>query len=163
MASRFAADSLTAIDFEELAAEVVDAIAELPAGLTRHGEIMDPVTLILTALAAGAAAGLQGTAGEAIKDLYAGLKARLRAKLQGNEPAEAQLTAVADGRAPDARALEPYLRAGAADDELVRLARELMTRLDPDGARAGKYTVTVTGGKGVVIGDNASVTMNFND
>ena len=35
---------------------------------------MDPLTLIVTALVAGASAGLQGTATDFIKDTYAGLK-----------------------------------------------------------------------------------------
>jgi hypothetical protein len=36
---------------------------------------MDPVTLIVAALAAGAAAGLKPTAEQAVKDAYAGVKA----------------------------------------------------------------------------------------
>ena len=36
---------------------------------------MDPVTLILTALAAGAASGLQDAASAAVQSAYAGLKA----------------------------------------------------------------------------------------
>jgi len=35
--------------------------------------------------------------------------------------------------------------------------------VDPAGSEAGKYDVRITGGKGIVVGDNASVTMNFNN
>ena len=41
---------------------------------------MDPLTLIVTALAAGAAAGLKPTAEQAVKDAYEGLKALIRRK-----------------------------------------------------------------------------------
>jgi hypothetical protein len=46
---------------------------------------------------------------------------------------------------------------------LLRAARALLEQVDPEGARGGKYNVTVTGGKGVVVGDQATVTMNFGD
>ena len=41
---------------------------------------MDPVSLIVTALATGAAAALKDTAGEAVKDAYSGLKSLLDAQ-----------------------------------------------------------------------------------
>ena len=39
---------------------------------------MDPITLIVTALAAGAALGVQDTASAMVKDAYAGLKALVK-------------------------------------------------------------------------------------
>ena len=42
---------------------------------------MDPITLIVTALAAGAALGITDTASSAIKDAYAGLKALVKKRL----------------------------------------------------------------------------------
>jgi hypothetical protein len=45
------------------------------------GKMMDPLTLILSALTAGAAA--QAVAGDAIKDAYAGLKSHLQQKFMG--------------------------------------------------------------------------------
>jgi hypothetical protein len=41
---------------------------------------MDPITLIVIALAAGAAAGLKPTAEQAVKDAYAGVKALIQRK-----------------------------------------------------------------------------------
>src|SRR5215469_16449898 len=55
--------------------------------------VMDPITLILTALVTGAAASIQATASEAVKDAYAGLKTLLQRKLAGNPEAELALTA----------------------------------------------------------------------
>ena len=44
---------------------------------------MDPVTLILTALAAGAALGVKDTASAAVKDAYEGLKALVKKRFAG--------------------------------------------------------------------------------
>ena len=44
---------------------------------------MDPITLIVTALAAGAALGVTDTASQTVKDAYAGLKALVRKRLGG--------------------------------------------------------------------------------
>lgn len=44
---------------------------------------MDPVTLVLTALVAGASAGLSGTATQAISEAYTGLKQLLRRRFAG--------------------------------------------------------------------------------
>ena len=53
---------------------------------------MDPVTLIITALTAGAAAGGQSVVTDAIKDAYAGLKVLIKRKFAGKPSAEVALT-----------------------------------------------------------------------
>ena len=53
---------------------------------------MDPITLIVSALAAGAALGLQDTASAMVKDAYASLKALVRRRLGGDPGAELVLT-----------------------------------------------------------------------
>ncbi|HEX6483846.1 MAG TPA: hypothetical protein VF043_33780 [Ktedonobacteraceae bacterium] len=53
---------------------------------------MDPLTLILTALTAGAAVGEQAVVSDAIKDAYNGLKALIQRKFAGKPSAEAALT-----------------------------------------------------------------------
>ena len=52
---------------------------------------MDPISLIIAALAAGAIAGVKDTAGQAVKDAYAGLKALVHRRFAGNRDAEAAL------------------------------------------------------------------------
>ena len=47
---------------------------------------MDPVSLIVTALAASAVAGAQNTATEAVKDAYTGLKELLRHRFAIDRP-----------------------------------------------------------------------------
>ena len=53
-----------------------------PSRMKGVGE-MDPITLIVAALAAGAAAGLGDTASQAIKDAYAGLKGLIKRRFAG--------------------------------------------------------------------------------
>ena len=126
---------------------------------------MDPVSLIVAALAAGASAAFQDTARDVVKDAYAGLKSRVRRRL-ADEP-EATAVFTQHEEAPDEwqAALERELgRVGiAADEEVVRAAQELLAAIDPEGARTGKYNVTISGGKGIVVGDHAHVTMTFDD
>jgi hypothetical protein len=116
---------------------------------------MDPITLIVTALAAGAALGITDTASSAIKDAYAGLKALVRKRLGGRPGAELVLArheqAPQTWRAPLMAELD---EAGAGHDtDLVAAAEALMHLVDEAGARAGKYTVDVRGAQGVQIGD----------
>jgi hypothetical protein len=126
---------------------------------------MDPISLILTALAAGASTALKDTAGSAIKDGYAALKALVRRRFANAPAADRALQAVESETEPAPAVLKQTLEDTGADrdEELLRAARTLLEQIDPAGAKAGKYNVTISGGKGAVVGDNASVTMNFND
>jgi hypothetical protein len=126
---------------------------------------MDPISLIIAALAAGAIAGVKDTAGQAVKDAYAGLKALIRRRFSGNPEAEAALGQAERQPESDQAPLAQHLQAaGAADDEeLIRAAQAVLKQADPAGAGTGKYDVRITGGKGIVVGDSATVTMNFND
>jgi hypothetical protein len=126
---------------------------------------MDPISLIVTALAAGASAAVRDTASQAVKDGYTGLKAVIMRKL-GSSPTAKEIIerheeAPEVWEKPLAAELE---KAGVGDDdEVIRLAEELMAKDDPAGARAGKYKVTIVGSKGVTVGDHAHVEMTFTD
>ena len=116
---------------------------------------MDPVTLIVTALGAGAGAGLKDTASAAINDAYQGLKALVRKRFAGRPVAEVALTehetAPVIWQAPLTAELT---KAGAATDEtLIAAAQALMTLIDAAGSRSGKYTVDLRGSQGVQLGD----------
>jgi hypothetical protein len=118
---------------------------------------MDPVTLIVTALAAGAALGITESASSAVKDGYAGLKALVRDRLGGGPGAELALArheqAPETWRAPLMAELE---QAGAGSDaRLVAAAGTLMRLIDEDCGRAEKYSVDARGAQGVQIGDHA--------
>jgi hypothetical protein len=116
---------------------------------------VDPVTLIVTALAAGAALGVTDTASSAVKDAYAGLKALVRKRLAGRPDAEVVLAR--HEQSPDtwrAPLLEELGQAGAASDPgLLAAAQALLRLIDEAGTKAGKYTVDARGAQGVVTGD----------
>ena len=117
---------------------------------------MDPVTLIVTALAAGAAAGVTESVSSAVKDAYASLRALVKKRLAGPPDAELVLTrhetSPETWQAPLAAVLE---EAGAEDDtDLVAAAQALMSLMDKTGTRAGKYTVDTRGAYGVQVGDH---------
>lgn len=121
---------------------------------------MDPVTLIVAALAAGASAGaisaLQDDVKDAVKSAYAKLRGLVKKKVAGNQAAEVALAEYdADPATWEAPLTAKLKQAGAADDaDLVAAARALMDLVDQAGARAGKYSVTIKDSKGVQVGDN---------
>lgn len=112
---------------------------------------MDPVTLIVAALVAGATAAFKDVGSNVVKDAYAGLKALVKRAFGGSATTTEEL----DKESPDKAMLEQQVRAsGAADDKaIVDRARELMRLVDPAGAAQGKYNVTVSGGIVGNIGD----------
>ena len=117
---------------------------------------MDPVTLIVTALAGGAASALQDGASSAVKDAYARVKALVKQRFAGRPKAELVLAeyeaAPQTWEAPLAAELSAADAEGNAD--LVEAAQALMRLIDEPGSLAGKYTVSVHGGQGVQVGDH---------
>ena len=117
---------------------------------------MDPITLIVTALAAGAALGAQDTASAMVKDVYAGLKALVKKRLGGGPGAE--LVLAKHEQAPEtwqAPLMAELAETGAdGDPDLIAAAQALLDLADEAGRRAGKYTVDVRGTQGVQIGDH---------
>ena len=126
---------------------------------------MDPASLVVTALGAGASAALTDTASQAVKDAYAALKSLLKTRLAGR-PAAAEM--IDQAHAVPESSDDPLRKAletadVAADQELIRAAEHLLTLTDPHGTRSGKYNVHISGSKGIVIGDHAQITMTFSD
>jgi hypothetical protein len=116
---------------------------------------MEPVSLILAALLAGATKGVGETAGSAVRDAYTGLRELLRRKLAGKPAADSAIEEYTTDPESWRPALEAYLRQVGADSdgEIITAAEAVMEEADPDGARAGKYTVDLRGAQGVQIGD----------
>jgi hypothetical protein len=128
---------------------------------------VDPITLIVAAVVAGAAAGLQDTAGSVIKDGYAALKSLIRSRFGHRDHAIDEQLAAADqkpGTTP-AQLAELLRSAGAgSDQDLVRAARALLAQADPDGTwqRQVRDNITISNSTGVVGTNTGTVTMNFN-
>jgi hypothetical protein len=125
-----------------------------PAG--ERGMGMDPITLIVTALAAGAAQGLKDSASSVVRDAYARLKALVKRRLASRPDGEVVLAR--HEKAPEtwqAPLIAELGQAGADHDaDLVAAAQTLMNLVDEAGARAGKYAVDAHGAQGVQIGDH---------
>lgn len=116
---------------------------------------MDPITLIVTALAAGAALGVKDSASSLVRDAYVGLKAMVRKRL-GNGP-DADVVLAKHEQAPEtwqAPLMAELAQAGAdRDSELIAAAQALLQLAGkPEGP--GKYTVDVRGAHGVQVGDH---------
>ena len=124
---------------------------------------MDPVTLIVTALAAGAASALQDGTAQAVKDAYTRLRALVNKRFRDRPKAELVLAeheaAPETWEAPLAAELDA---AGAATDaDLVAAAQALMGLVDEAGSGSGKYTVMVRDSQGVQVGDHNTQTNTF--
>lgn len=119
---------------------------------------MDPLTLIIAALAAGASRGLTDTAADAVGDLYGRLKAAISQKFERNAKAEAALADYGDDPKIFEKPLQKYLKETDAitDTSIVDLAQALLAQADPQGAKVGKYNVDVRGAQNVLIGDNGT-------
>src|SRR5688572_10034392 len=106
---------------------------------------MDPVTLIVAALAAGASAGVTDAVSQGIKDAYVGLKSLVLRRVK-DQPA-GEVAVIEHEKDPDtwsAPLAKTLTTAGADQDpELLTAAERLMVLLDPTGAQAGQYTVNI--------------------
>lgn len=124
---------------------------------------MDPVSLIVAALAAGAVAGAQDTASQGVKDAYAGLKRVVTRLFDGRASGETALERHESRPEEWQAALEAELIEVDAgqDPQVVAAAHRVMALIDPSGSQAGKYSVDVRGAQGVVVGDGNVQTNTF--
>jgi hypothetical protein len=127
------------------------------------GVAVDPVTLIVAALAAGAAHGVSESASAAVTDAYESLKAKVAGWFGGSAAREVVLVEHENSpdtwQAPLAAALTET--GAAADPAVVKAAQLLMALLDAPGTRSGKYRVDVRGAQGVQVGDRNTQTNTF--
>ncbi len=125
---------------------------------------MEPITLILGALAAGALAAVQDSAGQAVKDAYAGFKSLLQRRLGGSDAGAVALREYE--RQPEAWGppLGAELTASGADrdDVVLAAARALLDQVHADPACAKVFQNQFHGPvHGFVQGDHNQVTMTF--
>jgi len=137
---------------------------------------VDPLSLIVSALVAGAAAAGKDVTSNAIKDAYKGLKKLLTERFHhkgANQAPTSGSTAVdpvavleAHEAKPDtwAAPLHDALSATGADrdQEILAAAQALLDQVDPQGSAAGKYRIDLRGAQGVQVGDRGQMTVNIN-
>ncbi|HYV92639.1 MAG TPA: hypothetical protein VE978_12665 [Chitinophagales bacterium] len=125
---------------------------------------MDPITLIVSSLAAGAASGLKPTAEKVVKDAYEGIKAFIKKKF-GEKVSTDDLERKPDSESKQASLKEDLESAGASQDqELLDKAKQLIKIVEQhDPAIYGVYlkdikgrnldldTIQIEGGTGVRI------------
>lgn len=106
---------------------------------------MDPIALILAALAAAAG----DTAAAPVRDAHAALMAQLRMRLAGQAGGEAALASYERSAQGWEATLGAELAAAGADRDkgLLTEAQAVMSVADAPGWRAGKYTIQLPGGQ----------------
>jgi hypothetical protein len=104
---------------------------------------MDPITIIVTALVAGIAAGATSVAEEAVKEAYAGLKGLILRKF-GRQRAVAQAVKLVE-EDPEAAGRKEFLKGeleatdAAKDTEVLAAAKELLALLQPETADSRQH------------------------
>lgn len=129
---------------------------------------MDPITLIVAALAAGASAGvidaLKDDAKDTAKSAYAKLRGLAKKRVAGRPHGELALAEYesAPQKWEGLLAVELTESGAANDSGLVAAAKALMDLIDQAGAKSGKYNVTIKDSKGVQVGDQGFQINTFN-
>ncbi|WIX90320.1 hypothetical protein [Amycolatopsis sp. DG1A-15b] len=127
------------------------------------------VDVVLTALTAGAAAGLKDTATSAVKDSYTALRTRTLKVLKtgranGAETGTTVEQLVADPAEHRQDLIEILAAAKPAEvAELAEAAQTVLSALDSGNSTAGKFTVYADNAKGIVVGDHTVANFTFTD
>lgn len=125
---------------------------------------MEPISLILTALIAGATAATKDTASVAVKDAYEGLKALIKKKFKQDALAQAMVEA----KPEEIKQAEGLLKTKIAavgidkDEEILKAAEAIMKRENPEAFQDVQHNTTanVQGNVTGVAGTNSG-TINF--
>jgi hypothetical protein len=126
---------------------------------------MEPITLILTALATGVAAGTASASESAIRDAYTGLKTLIQRRFAGKDKAQHVLEEYIDDPSTYEKPMAKQLQeTGAAEDEsIIRAAQILMATAKPDQAAQGAFNIKVKGNVYSLVQNNqGEVTNTFN-
>jgi disulfide oxidoreductase YuzD len=110
---------------------------------------MEPISVILAALAAGAVAAAKDTAGTAVKDAYEGLKALIKKKFAEKGKTDDSDIVDKHEKKPDSEGVKTLLKEELLeakidrDAEVIKTAEELLKQLKPEEFAAGKYNINV--------------------
>lgn len=116
---------------------------------------MDPISLIIEALAAGAAAALKDTAGKAIKEGYVALKSAIKRAWSDPETSDVLLNEYEKDPETYQKPIEKKLKEKKLDDnqDIIALAQAVLKQTDPEGHAKGKYQVTISHSQKFQVGD----------
>ena len=118
---------------------------------------MDPLSMVTSAVIMGAAAAVQDTAGQAVKDAYGALKTLIARKFARAGGALDQLEQKPDSQNRQGVLREELEDAGAAADaEVQAAARRLLALLEaPQATGSESYHASVKGGGAIAQGKGA--------
>ena len=123
---------------------------------------MDPISLVIAALAAGALAGAKDTAGTVVEDSYQALKGLIKKKFAGEPKAEMVLEEHAtDPETYEAPLKKKLSEAGVdRDEEIIKAAQELLKQEKPEESASGKFNTQIAGDFKGIQGDISGGTVN---
>ena len=124
---------------------------------------MEPISLILTALVAGAAK----AAGDTVPDAYNALKTLIKRRFESQGKSDS--VTILDKYEKKPEKTKPLLEdelteAGAdQDEEIIKLAQKLLEQLNPQEAVEGKFNIQISGGtvQGLTQQNTGTITQNF--
>jgi cell division septum initiation protein DivIVA len=120
---------------------------------------MEPVSMIIAALGAGAIAATKDTAGTVVKDAYQGLKTLIKKKFEGDVLGQAMVDAKPEEIKQAEGLLKDKITKAAADQdqEIIKLAQDLLDKIkeQPGGQEIINQTQTNTM-SGNTIGGNVN-------
>lgn len=125
--------------------------------------MIDPISLILAALVAGAAK----TAGDVAPDAYKALKTLIKNKFESKGKSDSVTILDKYEQKPEkTKALleDELTEVGAdKDEEIIKQAQKLMEQLKPQEAAEGKFSVQISGGtvQGLTQSNSGTITQNY--
>ncbi len=125
---------------------------------------MEPIEVILAALATGAITGVTDAAGTAIKDAYKALVSLVTKKFGSNKEAKSHL----DNYLKDSETWEKPVKKAIQeskidkDDQVIKLARELLKLVKSNQASSENHIEISGDVQGLIQENKGRVTMNFN-
>lgn len=120
---------------------------------------MDPISLILAALGAGAIAATKDTAGTAVKDAYEGFKTLIKKRFADRGKEDDSNIIDKHEKKPDSEAVKALLKEELVDlevdkdVEILKAAAEILEKEDPQRVKEGKYGINVQGDIKGIVGD----------
>jgi hypothetical protein len=124
--------------------------------------MMEPITLVVAALAAGATAGLSNAASTIVMDAYQALKTLVLERLVGaglsDNDGQRLVAGAVDQDSGQVELAEALSKVGV-DEPTAEAAQHLLDLLDQ---QKGKFVVDASQAKGLIVGDNATQHNTFN-
>ena len=120
---------------------------------------MEPISLILAALGAGAIAATKDTAGTAVKDAYEGLKTLIKKRFADRGKEDDSNIIDKHEKKPDSEAVKALLKEELVDldvdkdVEILKAAAEILRKEDPERTKESKYRINVQGDIKGIVGD----------